>query len=241
MSDGSLAVGREVSAAQLLEERGITLISLDLDDTLLDSDGVAEMRIRAALAEARRLIPDLDPTQAEMAFHEGLQANPVVVGRMPAFLATLGIDSESPEGVAVRAEYNRVLIEALEWIEGARDVLLRLRERFTLAVVTNGPTHMQWPKVRKFGIESLVDHVVVSGDVGRHKPDPAIFEHLLGKAGVEASQAAHVGDSIHSDIAGARAARMTAIWDPPKKREPDEVGEHRPDAIIDRLEELLGE
>ncbi len=228
-----------VSAAQLVEERGVTLLSLDLDDTLLDSDGVAEMRVRAALEVARRLVPDLDPVRAELALSEGVHANPVVVGRMPAFLATLGVDPKSEAGQAIRAEYNRVLIDALDWIEGARDALLRLRERFTLAIVTNGPPEMQWPKVHKFGIESLVDYIVVSGDVGHHKPDPAIFEHLLRQARVEASAAAHVGDSIHSDIAGARAAKLTAIWYPPKKREPDEVGEHQPDAIIDRLDDLL--
>ncbi|MEX2372986.1 MAG: HAD family hydrolase [Dehalococcoidia bacterium] len=238
---GSVVVGGGMTAARLLGERGITLISLDLDDTLLDSDAVAEMRIRAAVEEARRILPSIDQHQGELALREAIAANPVTVGRISAFLATLEVEPQSEEGVAIRAAYNRVLLEALEWIEGARDVLLRLRERYTLAVVTNGPTRMQWPKIWKFGIESLVDHVVVSGDVGRHKPDPAIFEHLFAQAGVEASRAAHVGDSIHSDIAGARAAGMTAIWYPPKKRAPDEVGEHRPDAVIDRLEELLGE
>ena len=230
-----------MTAARLLRERGVTLLSLDLDDTLLDSDAVAEVRIRAALAEATRLLGPIDPVRADLAFQEGTTVDPVTVGRMPAFLDVLGVASDSAEGVAIRAVYNRVLIDELDWIEGARDVLLRLRERFTLAVVTNGPPEMQWPKVRKFGIESLVDHVVVSGDVGHRKPDPRIFEFLFAQAGVGASNAAHVGDSIHSDIAGARAARMTAIWYPPKKRTPDEVGEHHPDAVIDTLADLLGE
>lgn len=235
------AVGDGTPVSRLLKERGITLISLDLDDTLLDSDGVAEMRVRAAVEEARGILPRIDQEQGELALREAIAANPVTVGRMTAFLATLDVDVQSEEGVAIRAAYNRVLLDALDWIEGARDVLERLRDHYTVAVVTNGPTKMQWPKVWKFGIQTLADHIVVSGDVGRHKPDPAIFEHLLKKAGVDASKAAHVGDSIHSDIAGARAAGMTSIWYPPKKRAPDEVGVHRPDAVIDRLEELLGE
>lgn len=229
----------EVSAARLLHERGVTLLSLDLDDTLLDSDALAEMRLRAALAEAYRQAPGIDAGLAGVALRDALEANPVTVGRIPALLAPLGIDPRSPEGEAVRGEYNRVLIDAIEWIEGTRDIVLRLREQFTLAIVTNGPAEMQWAKVRKFGIETLVDHVVVSGDLGHHKPDPVIFEHLLTRAGVDAARAAHVGDSVHSDVAGARAAGMTAIWYPPKKRTPDEVGEHHPDAVIESLEELL--
>src|SRR5690606_22046834 len=155
-------------------------ISLDLDDTLIDSDALAEMRLHAAAEVARRLLPE--ESRIDLALREGLAANPVTVGRLAAFFATLELDSQSAEGIAVRAEYNRVFIDDLEWIEGTRDVVLRLRERFTLAVVTNGPTEIQWPKIRKFDIESLIDHIVVSGDLGLHKPDPAIFEHLLARA-----------------------------------------------------------
>ena len=225
--------------AGLLRDRGVTLVSLDLDDTLLDTDGAAEERVGAAVAEARRVLPRLDPQVAELALREAMLANPVTQGRMSAFMAALEIDSTSAEGVAIRAAYNRVLLDALDWIEGAREVVLQLRERFTLAIVTNGPSELQWGKVRKFRVDSLVDHVIVSGDVGHHKPDPAIFRHLLEVAGREATAAAHVGDSIHSDIAGACAAGMTAIWYPPHKRQRDDIGEHRPDAVIERLEDLL--
>lgn len=238
---GAAALRGDIPVAQLLKERGVTLISLDLDDTLLDSDALAQMRIEAAAVVARGLVPGVDEATLERAMHESVTANPVTVGRIPAFLTTIGVDPQSPEGAAIRDEYNRVFIPALEWIEGAQDVLERLRDRYTVAVVTNGPTRMQWPKVWKFGIQTLADYIVVSGDLGYPKPDPRIFEHLLKQAGVDASKAAHVGDSIHSDIAGARAAGMTSIWYPPKKRAPDEVGEHRPDAVIERLEELLGE
>jgi HAD superfamily hydrolase (TIGR01509 family) len=230
-----------VSTARLLRERGIRLLSLDLDDTLLDTDAAAEYRVTAAVEEARRVVPSLDARTAEIALREAMAANPVTQGRIAVFMATIGIDIQSAEGVAIRAAYNRVVLDALDWVEGAREVLGPLRERYRLAVVTNGPPHMQWPKVHKFGVEGLVDHVVVSGDLGIHKPDPEIFRHLLRTAGVEASEAAHVGDSIHSDVAGARAAGMTAIWFPPRLRARDEVGEHHPDAVIERLDELLGD
>ncbi|MEX1022500.1 MAG: HAD family hydrolase [Dehalococcoidia bacterium] len=226
-------------ASRLLADRGVTLVSLDLDDTLVDTDAAAEARIEAAVARAREVVPGLDAALARDALVSAIAANPVTQGRISVFLATLGIDAASNEGIAIRAAYNAVLIDALEWMEGARDVMALLRERYRLAIVTNGPTEMQWPKVRKFGLDDLVDHVVVSGDLGVHKPDPAIFAHLLADAGVEAPRAAHVGDSIHSDVAGARAAGMVAIWYPPRLREHDEVGAHVPDATIERLSDLL--
>jgi HAD superfamily hydrolase (TIGR01549 family) len=227
------------SAGRLLRERGITLVSLDLDDTLLDTDAAAEYRVEAAVARAREVVPGLDAEVAQQALRAAMAANPVTMGRMTVFMETLGIVPGSDTAVQIRAAYNEVLLDALEWMEGAEAILAPLRERYRLAIVTNGPTHLQWPKLKKFGIQDLVDYVVVSGDVGIHKPDPAIFQHLLTQSGVGAGQAAHVGDSIHSDIAGARAAGMTAIWLPPYLRAPDDPGEHTPHAVIKTLSELL--
>ena len=39
---------------------------------------------------------------------------------------------------------------------------------------------------------------------GPQKPDPRLFEIALQRAGYCAQQAAHVGDSIETDVIGAR-------------------------------------
>lgn len=229
------------SAARLLVERNVTLLSLDLDDTLLDTDAAAEARLEAAARRAADFLPRLDARLARDAVQAGLRADPITQGRVGALAAALGLDPRSEAGVAIRRAYNDALIDLLAWMEGAEAILARLRERYRLAIVTNGPSDLQWPKLRKFGLQDLVDYVVVSGDQGIHKPDPAIFSHLLALATAEASAAAHVGDSIHTDIAGARAAGLTAIWYPPRLRTPDDPGDHTPDAIIERLDDLLEE
>ncbi|MDO9446212.1 MAG: hypothetical protein Q7K37_12950, partial [Dehalococcoidia bacterium] len=46
-------------AARLIADRGITLISFDLDDTLVDSDGAAPVRLDAAARRASEVIPGL--------------------------------------------------------------------------------------------------------------------------------------------------------------------------------------
>lgn len=225
--------------ATFLRQRGIRLLSFDLDDTLLDTDATTPYRIEAAASEARRLVAGLDVARAEEALRRAMAENPVTEGTVVVFIEALGLDLADETGVAIRRAYNEVVLDTLEWVPGAQDALVRLREGYRLAVVTNGPATMQWPKVRRFGLEALVDHIVVSGDVGVRKPDPAIFRHLLGEAGLEAEAAAHVGDSIHSDIAGARAAGLSAIWCPPRLRRPDEVGDDAPDLTIERLADLL--
>src|SRR5690606_25715294 len=55
--------------------------------------------------------------------------------------------------------------------------------------------------------------VIVSADeVGLSKPDPAPFLAALERAGVEPSQALHIGDHPVDDIAGARAVGLHTLW-----------------------------
>jgi putative hydrolase of the HAD superfamily len=113
-------------------------------------------------------------------------------------------------------------VEAYEAERGARyrlfaDVLPTLTElRATvtaLVLVTNGAGSIQRHKAESTGLAGLLDAVVTSGDAGVGKPDPAIFALAARAAEVPLSAAWHVGDSLTSDVAGARNARLGAgVW-----------------------------
>ena len=53
--------------------------------------------------------------------------------------------------------------------------------------------------------------MVVSTLVGTSKPARGIFDEALRRAGVAAHEALHVGDSLHDDYHGARAAGLVAL------------------------------
>lgn len=50
-----------------------------------------------------------------------------------------------------------------------------------------------------------------SGEMGIAKPDPRIFTPALEALGVEPHRALYVGDTVHADVFGARAAGMPVI------------------------------
>ncbi len=81
-----------------------------------------------------------------------------------------------------------------------------------LAVVTNGPSDLQRDKFNALGVGKLVDAVVISGEHGAAKPDPAIFQLALDELRVDPEDAWCVGDSLATDVAGANRAGITAIW-----------------------------
>ncbi len=84
------------------------------------------------------------------------------------------------------------------------DAIHRLRSRdIRIGVVSNAASALV-AFLEKLGLLQYFDFTVVSAIVGTKKPDRRIFEHALKQAGVEAANAAHVGDMYLEDILGAR-------------------------------------
>lgn len=54
--------------------------------------------------------------------------------------------------------------------------------------------------------------VLTSEDVRAYKPDPRIFEQALEAMGAQPDEVLHVGDSLHSDVAGAAKLGIDTAW-----------------------------
>jgi len=117
----------------------------------------------------------------------------------------------------------------------ARAVLTRLKAEFDLAILTNGAPELQWSKVHGSGLEDLFDSVTVSGDHGIGKPRKEIFDIVMAKH-PGAAGFVMVGNSLTSDIRGARNAGIPCVWYE-QGDEPKDVPV-KPDAVIRSLTEL---
>ncbi|MFI5418265.1 MAG: HAD family hydrolase [Candidatus Lutacidiplasmatales archaeon] len=62
------------------------------------------------------------------------------------------------------------------------------------------------------GLDRYLETVTFSQEVGAEKPDPAIFAKALERAGSPSSEAIHVGDSLESDVFGARRSGLQPVW-----------------------------
>jgi putative hydrolase of the HAD superfamily len=65
--------------------------------------------------------------------------------------------------------------------------------------------------LRGVGLGEQLDGAVSSGEVGRPKPAPGIFQTALAAAEVSAAQALHVGDSVKNDVLGALDAGIAPV------------------------------
>lgn len=83
------------------------------------------------------------------------------------------------------------------------------------AIVTNITEERvcsQKNKIADLGIAHLFDAIVISGELGIHKPDRRIFDHTAALLGVTNDQCIFVGDDPLSDVGGALNAQMEVVW-----------------------------
>jgi putative hydrolase of the HAD superfamily len=103
-------------------------------------------------------------------------------------------------------------------VPGAVDALRRLAETGVgIAIISNSNGTVE-EQLLQTGICQVgegagvrVALVLDSFVVGIEKPDPAIFRHALDALEVDASRAAHVGDTGWADVEGARAAHVLPL------------------------------
>ena len=110
-------------------------------------------------------------------------------------------------------------------------LLETLRDRgLKVGLVSNAfdPPALLHRDLEQLGVAERLDVAVFSSEVGRRKPDPAIFERALAVLGVAPGRTLFVGDTLATDVAGAAALGMhtcQAVWfradDDPAGPEPD--------------------
>jgi putative hydrolase of the HAD superfamily len=61
-------------------------------------------------------------------------------------------------------------------------------------------------------IRPYFDHVIISGDFGKGKPDPSLFEYMMKKAGITPDEGIMVGDNLNTDILGSSRVGMRNVW-----------------------------
>lgn len=100
----------------------------------------------------------------------------------------------------------------VELLPGVVPVLTELCRGYRLAIVTNGVRDAQRRKIDAVGLDRWIDATVLAGHDAPPKPDPEPFERAIRSLGATTGTAAHVGDSLETDIAGAANAGVDSVW-----------------------------
>ncbi len=103
-------------------------------------------------------------------------------------------------------------LDGMRWhVERNRKLLVRLRERYKLGIVSNFYGNLD-RVCEDLGILDLFDCTVDSSHVGVVKPDPRIFQAALDRMHIRPDQAVFIGDNPGRDMEGAKGLGMPHIW-----------------------------
>ena len=181
-------------------------VGFDLDGTLL----VAGRSREALLHDACERVgaPRL-PRAAYLRVHRDQQDVADREAVFAALLAAEGVDDVDPGALATT--YDTVVAEATGPLPGAAALVERLRERYRVGLLTDGPVETQRRKLHRNGWASLFDAVAVTGSLPAPKPDERAFEALCEALDVPPERTAYVGDAPEADVAGAAAAGLRPV------------------------------
>jgi putative hydrolase of the HAD superfamily len=230
-------------------------VLLDLDDTLINFDGVAEpvwRRLCGEIAEGYALgvSPDAlwhaiylaktdfwsDAGRHLWGRHHNLEAQKRIT--RTAFEA-LGLqNAAASDALAEGYATGRQL--AVELFPQTLDALAALRARgLTLALVTNGTRHEQRGKIARFGLAPFFAGIFIEEELGFGKPDPRVFPTVLDALKLKAAKVWMVGDNLSWDVGAPQKIGIFSVWQDNRGAGLPPGATVRPDAIIRHPAELL--
>src|SRR6202162_2950893 len=187
------------------------VIFFDVGNTLLFPN---RAKMLAPISSDRH--PTLEQWQAlerrtKKEFDEGMQTGRVDHGFWwpfhPYLLKQLGEDAAIRDALVDNTQ------DSANWdqiVPGTRDTLVRISEKFRIAVISNADGGIERVLTR-CGIADCFESITDSGIVGVEKPGAEIFETALDSMKAHAGESLYVGDVYSVDYVGARNAGLDAV------------------------------
>lgn len=227
---------------------------LDLDDTILDDDGLADecwthITTRFAPQVAPVSAAELLATVYRTRDWYWADAERNRVGRLNLKGARRAVTTEALNKLGIT---NPALVEqiasayearresAQRPLPGALEALERLRAGgIRMGLITNGQAESQRSKVERFHLADYFQVIVIEGEFGCGKPDERVYRHALAALDAAPSETWMVGDNLLNDVLAPQRLGLTGVWVNASGREfPADVTE-RPARIIRALRELI--
>ncbi|MGB2863553.1 MAG: HAD family hydrolase [Sedimentisphaerales bacterium] len=178
----------------------ITTVVFDLDDTLYDEIEYCKSGFRA-VSEFLAELPEAPPAERIFgALWEQFAAG----NRTKTFNAALDELDISYDDKRIGKQVNvyRSHIPKIKLPEDSRDVLCKLRVKYTLALLTDGFLPAQKLKVQSLEIEKFFKCIVYTEQLGREfwKPSPAGFEKIIQILNAKPENMVYIADNEKKDF-----------------------------------------
>ncbi|WP_054252881.1 HAD family hydrolase [Neofamilia massiliensis] len=202
----------------------IKYILWDIDGTLLDFSLAEEKALRASFKEfdlpwpGQKFLEDYRKINKE--FWEKLERKElekiqVLEGRFYKAFDLYKLDTSSIP--AFNKSYQKHLGSVAAFSPYGLEVVLDLKKTYKQFAATNGTITAQKGKLKKSGLDQILDGIFISDQIGYEKPDPRFFQSVLDHVGDSIPEEyIIIGDSLTSDMKLGKNCGIKTIFYNPK-------------------------
>jgi HAD superfamily hydrolase (TIGR01549 family) len=190
-------------------------IIFDLDNTLVFSDKAYDLALDHCQIDAQRY--QQARSNVKRVLNQKFQS-PSARSRLLYFKEYFHLGGKPHSANDVLGMNNRYETKMLECLAdqveslGRKDFLEKLKAKADLYILTNENLKTQLAKISVIDPQGrFFKGILTSEEFGFEKPDRGIFEHLLVKYNLKASECFMVGDDYENDIQPSLALGMKAI------------------------------
>ncbi len=124
-------------------------------------------------------------------------------------------DASGLDPLEVNDEFIRTMSVNGVLMDGALEFVKKVKEGIPCAriyIASNGATVNAKGRIASTGLDRYIDGLFISEDMGVTKPDAAFFDLCLEKIGEPGESCIMIGDSLSSDMLGAKNASLASVW-----------------------------
>lgn len=187
----------------------IGAVIFDLDDTLYPERAYNFSGFAAVAAAFEARLGNRHDTEAELRrLYDSGQRRRV----FNTLLAGRGLP-EDPALLRRMIEAYRTHRPTISLYPDAESALRRLRGRYKLGLITDGPVVMQSAKIDALEVRGRLDAVILTEELGAEfgKPHPRAFEIMATQLQVSATQCIYVADNAAKDFLAPNALHWTTV------------------------------
>ncbi len=193
-------------------------IFFDADGTLFDYDAAEAAALEGAFgACGLPYEPEIGPLYSEINaaiwrdFEFGkISQEKLKTARFDRLFDALGLTADAVEFSRC---YLAILGAQTALLEGAESLVWSLVGKVRMLLITNGLAEVQVPRFAASSIRDCFTEIVISGEIGLAKPDPAIFDFAFDRIDRPAKERVlMIGDNLGSDILGGANFGLDTCW-----------------------------
>ena len=124
-------------------------------------------------------------------------------------------DSKNINPLKVNDDFIRTMSVNGVLLDGALEFVRKVKEGIADAriyIASNGATINAKGRIASTGLDKYIEYLFISEDMGVTKPDASFFQICLDKIAEPRSTCIMIGDSLSSDMLGAKNASIDSVW-----------------------------